>query len=219
MAGVFITLEGLEGSGKSTQIEFIVSFLQRKGRQVVATREPGGALLSEKIRQLLLSNAFAGRHPDCELMLMFAARVEHVKQVIEPAIKAGKFVVCDRFYDATCAYQGYGRELDLNKIERLKKIAIGDLQPDLTLLLDVTPAVSRQRVAQRAAKDRFENEHADFHKKVRQGYLSLAANDPQRITVINASQSIADVKSAIESRLNGFLDGGVIDRDFLNKTE
>ena len=144
-------------------------------------------------------------HADCELMLMFAARVEHVRQVIEPAIKAGRFVVCDRFYDATCAYQGYGRELDLNKIERLKKIAIGDLQPDLTLLLDVTPAVSRQRIAQRTDKDRFENEPADFYKKVRQGYLSLAGNDPQRITVIDASRPVADVKSALESRLDDFL--------------
>ena len=209
MAGVFITLEGIEGSGKSTQAEFVVRFLQRTGRQVIATREPGGGALSEKIRELLLSNAFAGMHADCELMLMFAARVEHVRQVIAPAIQAGKWVVCDRFYDATCAYQGYGRGLDLNKIERLKKIAIGDLQPDLTLLLDVTLAVSRQRVAQRADKDRFENEHAAFHEKVRQGYLALAGNDPQRIAVIDASRSVADVTSAIELTLN----------DFLNKIE
>ena len=205
MAGVFITLEGIEGSGKSTQIESVVNFLQRRGKQVVATREPGGTVLSEKIRRLLLSNTPAGMHADCELMLMFAARIEHVRQVTEPAIKAGRFVVCDRFYDATCAYQGYGRELDLNKIERLKKIAIGDLQPDLTLLLDVTPAVSRQRIAQRTDKDRFENEPADFYKKVRQGYLSLAGNDPQRITVIDASRPVADVKSALESRLDDFL--------------
>ena len=205
MSGAFITLEGIEGSGKSTQVDFVVNFLKEKGKAVVSTREPGGTLLSEKIRELLLSNELPGMHADTELMLMFAARVEHVKQVIEPALQAGKFVVCDRFYDATYAYQGYGRDIDLDKIDQLKNFSIDNLQPDLTLLLDVTLEVSEQRVASRGNKDRFENEKVDFYKKVRQGYLELAKANSQRIAVIDSTQSIEDVQLNIQKKINNLL--------------
>ena len=148
MRGRFITLEGIEGSGKSTQMEFVATYLAQQGVAVVRTREPGGTELSEKIRDLLLTDELAGMHQDTELLMMFAARVEHVNKVILPALSAGRWVLSDRFYDATYAYQGYGRNIAIDRIDQLRVYCLGDLTPDKTLLLDVSLTVSQSRVAQ-----------------------------------------------------------------------
>jgi dTMP kinase len=200
--GRFISLEGIEGSGKSTQLNFVVDYLQSKHIEVVNTREPGGTLVSEKIREVLLDNELPSMHMDTELMLMFAARVEHVKKVIEPALEAGKWVVCDRFYDATYAYQGYGREIDLNRIDALRDFSIGELAPDLTLLLDVTLEVSMDRVAKRGNQDRFESEKIDFYKKVRNGYRAIANKNPKRVFAVDATLSIEQVQESIRIKLD-----------------
>lgn len=197
----FITLEGIEGSGKSTQMDFVVEFLQAQNIEVVRTREPGGTDLGERVRELLLSNDFPKMHEDTELTLMFAARIEHVNQVIKPALNEGKWVVSDRFYDATYAYQGYGRNIDLNRIDLLREFAIGDMQPDMTLLLDVNLEISMQRVEDRGNQDRFEKEKSDFYIKVREGYLSLAKHHANRIAVIDSTQPIEQVQSDISSKL------------------
>ncbi len=203
--GRFISLEGIEGSGKSTQLNFVVSYLQSKQIEVVNTREPGGTLVSEKIRAVLLDNELPSMHMDTELMLMFAARIEHVKKTIEPALNAGKWVVCDRFYDATYAYQGYGREIDLKRIDVLRNFSIGELAPDLTLLLDVTLEVSMDRVAKRGNQDRFENEEMDFYKRVRDGYLTIANKNPQRVFTVDATFSVEEVQESIRIKLDELL--------------
>ena len=201
MFGKFITLEGIEGSGKTTQLKYIVEYLKQSSKDVVCTREPGGTLVSEKIRDILLDHELPSMHSDTELMLMFAARVEHIKRVIEPAIHRGQWVVCDRFYDASYAYQGYGRGISLDRIDKLKSFSIGDLAPDKTFILDVSLDVSMQRVAQRGNKDRFENEKIDFYKKVREGYLAIAQKNHERVSVINADQPIEDVQAKIRTIL------------------
>ena len=205
MKGRFISLEGIEGSGKSTQLNFVIEYLQNNNVDVISTREPGGTLVSEKIRDVLLDNKLPSMHIDTELLLMFAARVEHVKTVIEPALELGKWVVCDRFYDATYAYQGYGREIDLERIDALKDFSIGELAPDLTLLLDVTLDVSMERVTKRGNKDRFENEKIDFYKKVRDGYLAIAHKNPDRVASIDATCSVKEVQAAIQIKLDELL--------------
>ena len=201
MRGRFITLEGIEGSGKSTQMEFVATYLAQQGVAVVRTREPGGTELSEKIRDLLLTNELDGMHHDTELLMMFAARVEHVNKVILPALIAGHWVLSDRFYDATYAYQGYGRDIASTRIDQLRLYCLGDLTPDKTFLLDVSIQVSQARMTARGNKDRFEQEQLNFYHKVRQGYLELAQNNPQRITLIDAEQSIGHVQQAIITEL------------------
>lgn len=205
MRGKFITLEGIEGSGKTTQLEFLVDYITKAGKQVVCTREPGGTEVSERIRDILLDNQLPGMHSDTELMLMFAARVEHIKQVIEPALNSGKWVVCDRFYDATYAYQGYGRDISLQRIDELKAFSIGSLVPDKTFILDVSLDVSMFRVTQRGNKDRFENEKIDFYKKVREGYLTIAKQNSERVCLINADQTIKEVQAEIQTSLDQLL--------------
>ena len=205
MSAKFITLEGIEGSGKSTQLDFIVTFLREKNIQVVQTREPGGTETGELIRGILLSNDIAGMHEDTELTLMCAARIEHVKKVIVPALNAGKWVVSDRFYDATYAYQGYGRGIDLDKIDKLREFTIGNIKPDLTLLLDIDLDTSAKRVEQRGSQDRFEKEKMEFYTKVRNGYLALAKQDANRITVIDSTCSVEQVQSAIATQLTELL--------------
>ena len=206
MKGVFITLEGIEGSGKSTQLEFVIEYFQMLNLEVVSTREPGGTLVGEKIREILLDNSLPDMHANTELMLMFAARVEHVNSVITPALDQGKCVVCDRFYDASYAYQGYGRTIDLDRIDQLRKFSIGNLQPDLTLLLDVSLEASEARVNNRGGKDRFENEEISFYEKVRAGYLDIAKNNSSRVKIINANQSIVDVQKSIKESLDVLVD-------------
>lgn len=194
--GKFITFEGIDGAGKSSHIAGVVDFLRRHGRTVVATREPGGTPLGEKLRDLLLCEAM---HLETEALLMFAARREHLAQLIEPALARGDWVVCDRFSDATYAYQGGGRGLDKTKFAQLEQWVHGHLQPDLTFLFDLPPAIAGQRIAAQGRQlDRFEQERADFHFRVRQAYLERAAQSPQRMVVINADQRLEEIRDQVE---------------------
>ena len=194
--GKFITFEGIDGAGKSSHIAGVVDFLRRHGLSVVSTREPGGTPLGEKLRELLLSEAM---HLETEALLMFAARREHLAQLIEPALARGDWVVCDRFSDATYAYQGGGRGLDKTKFAALEQWVHGHLQPDLTFLFDLPPAVAGQRIAAQGRQlDRFEQERADFHSRVRRAYLERAAQSPQRMVVINADQRLEEIREQIE---------------------
>ncbi len=205
MRGRFITLEGVEGTGKSTQLDFVANYLRDHGHKVLCTREPGGTPVGEKIRSILLDNELPAMDAETELLLMFAARLEHVNKVIEPTLQSGTWVVSDRFYDASYAYQGYGRNVSLERIDELRAISIGELKPDLTILLDVSLDVSVQRVAVRGNQDRFENEQHEFHTKVRNGYLQLAEFHHERIRVVDATQSIAEVQVEIKTILDNLI--------------
>ena len=197
--GKFITFEGIDGAGKSSHIAGVVVLLQSRGLTVVSTREPGGTPLGEKLRELLLHEPM---HLETEAMLMFAARREHLAQVIEPALTRGDWVVCDRFSDATYAYQGGGRGLDKQKFAELEHWVHGHLQPDLTFLFDLPPSVACERiVAQGRVLDRFEQERAEFHVRVRQAYLERAAAAPRRIQVIDADQPLELIKKQVEETL------------------
>ncbi len=194
--GKFITFEGIDGAGKSTHIAGVEALLRARGLNVVSTREPGGTALGEKLREMLLNDAM---HLETETLLMFAARREHLAQKIEPALSRGDWVVCDRFSDATYAYQGGGRGLDKEKFAALERWVHGHLQPDLTLLFDLPPAVASLRiVAQGRSLDRFEQERIEFHLRVRQAYLERAATSPERIKRINANQELSEIKKQVE---------------------
>lgn len=205
MTGRFITVEGIEGTGKSTNIDFIHSELRAAGRDVVLTREPGGTPLGEAIRGLLLDPDYAGMDPRCELQLVFAARAEHLARVIRPALARGQWVLCDRFTDATYAYQGGGRGLESAVIAALETLVQGDFRPDLTLLLDVPVEVGLARAGRRGAPDRFEQEQAAFFERVRACYLDMARQQPARYRVIDAGQPLAAVQRGIAGVLAGFL--------------
>ncbi|MCB1646008.1 MAG: dTMP kinase [Pseudomonadales bacterium] len=194
--GRFITLEGAEGVGKSTNLNFIAELLESQDVPCVVTREPGGTPLAERIRTILLDKAESDMHAMTELLLMFAARKQHVESLIRPALAAGKWVICDRFTDSTYAYQGYGRELDLATIETLENLCLGSFRPDLTLVLDLPVGRGRDRVAARGEKDRFESESDKFFDKVREGFLQLATRHP-RYRVVDASQPLETVQAAI----------------------
>ena len=197
--GRLITLEGIDGAGTSTQHARLIESLRQQGREVVATREPGGTPLGEKLRGLLLSDAM---NLETEALLMFAARREHLAQVILPALERGAWVVCDRFVDASIAYQGAGRGLALSKLEQLADWVLGKLRPDLTLLFDVPVALAMQRLrANTPNPDRFEQEQQDFFERVRQGYLDIAAREPGRVCIIDASQSLFDVNKQLDEAL------------------
>ena len=195
---LFITLEGTEGVGKTSNMEFIKSMLKEKGIEFVETREPGGTPLGEALRAMLLGEDFKGMSDDTELMLMFAARAEHVAQVIKPALDKGQWVLCDRFTDATYAYQGGGRQLDIKRIEGLENWVLGELRPDLTILLDAPISVGRERAGKRSAPDRFEQERDGFFNRVRDTYLSRAKAEPQRMKVVDASGDLQSVEKQIE---------------------
>lgn len=186
--GFFISLEGGEGAGKSTQQARIVAWLQAHGKEVVETREPGGTEVSEQVRQVLLDTRNAGLDSRAELLLMFAARTQLLQQVIRPALVAGKVVVSDRFTDASYAYQGGGRQMGADTVAVLEKFVHPDLQPDLTLLFDVTVEQGMHRVAGRGAADRFETESSGFFERVRNTYLERAAAFPGRFRIIDAGQ-------------------------------
>ena len=192
--GFFLTLEGAEGVGKSTNIEFITQYLEQRGIDYVLTREPGGTQLGEKIRELLLAVHEESMSELTELLLVFAARAQHLEKIIEPALAAGKWVVCDRFTDATFAYQGAGRGLSMETIGELESMVQGELRPDLTLILDLDPEIGMQRASNRGELDRFEREQMSFFRHVRQGYLDIAQAEPERCTVIDAAKSLEDVK-------------------------
>jgi dTMP kinase len=195
--GRFISFEGIDGAGKSTQHAWLVDRLRAQGRQVVATREPGGTPLGEKLRSLLLSEPM---HLETEALLMFAARREHLVQVIEPALARGDWVVCDRFVDASFAYQGGGRGLEWAKLERLAEWVLGSLRPDLTLIFDAPVAVAQQRLhAASNSPDRFEQEQAEFFERVRAAYLRIARENPLRVRVIDATRSMDSINKELEN--------------------
>lgn len=200
MAGKFISLEGVDGAGKSTHLDWLVARLRARGRAVVQTREPGGTPLGEKLRELLLHEPM---HLETEALLMFAARREHLELVIKPALACGEWVVCDRFTDATFAYQGGGRGLATDKLAALEDWVQAGFQPDLTLLFDLPVAVAAQRMAGTARQlDRFEQEKADFHERVRAAYLRRAAEMPGRMRVIDGGQSSETIKKQLEEILS-----------------
>jgi len=198
----FITLEGSEGGGKSTNIAFIRDYFAARGLPLRLTREPGGTPLAEDIRSLLLTPRDEAMAPDAELLLVFAARAQHLSQVIEPALEQGGWVLCDRFTDATYAYQGGGRGLDTRTIAALETLVQGSLRPGLTLLLDVPVEVGLARAAQRGEKDRFEQEQLDFFERVRAAYLARAQALPQQFRLIDASCSLAEVQEQIRAVLD-----------------
>lgn len=195
--GFFITLEGPEGAGKTTNRAFIAEHLQQQGHQVVLTREPGGTELAEKIRELLLAEHNEPVAVDTELLLMFAARAQHIQQLIRPALAAGKIVLCDRFTDATYAYQGGGRGIDEQRIAVLENFVQGDLRPDLTLLFDLPVSEGMARAKQRGRLDRFEQEQQAFFEAVRQNYLVRAQAEPARFRVIEAQHALAQVQEQL----------------------
>ncbi|MGA9393775.1 MAG: dTMP kinase [Azonexus sp.] len=197
MRGKFITFEGIDGAGKSSHVEWLAALLRDKGHVVHVTREPGGTELGEKLRELLLRTSM---HLETETLLMFAARREHLAKLIEPALAKGEWVVCDRFSDATYAYQGGGRGLDRAKFQQLEHWVHGHLQPDLTLLFDLPLDVARERIVLASrVLDRFEQERADFHERVRQAYLERAHSSPARFRVIDAQQSIDSIRTLLEN--------------------
>jgi dTMP kinase len=196
MRARFITLEGIDGAGKSTHLAWLADFFRRHGCAVRVTREPGGTDLGEKLRALLLDRTQA-MHPDTEALLMFAARREHLAKVIEPALANGEWVLCDRFTDATFAYQGSGGGVDWARLGILEQWVQRSLQPDLTLLFDVTPEVGRQRAGSIKAPDRFEQEQNDFFQRVRDGYLLRAREDASRVRVIDANASVEHIRQSI----------------------
>lgn len=203
MRGRFITVEGIDGAGKSSQIAHIVELLRSRGLEVVSTREPGGTRLGERLRELLLHEPM---NLETEALLMFAARREHVAQVIEPALARGAWVVCDRFSDATFAYQGSGRGLDLHKIAQLEDWVHGKLQPDLTLVFDLEPEVAAGRLARAGnAPDKFEREQTGFFARVRAAYQARAANDPKRVRLVDADRLPQAIRGDVEALVRGLL--------------
>ena len=203
--GRFITLEGGEGVGKSSNMAFIVDLLTEAGVDFIQTREPGGTPLAEEIRQLLLTPRDEHMDELSELLLVFAARAQHLARTIRPALAAGTWVLCDRFTDATVAYQGAGRGLSLSTIAQLRALVHRDLQPDMTLLLDAPVEIGMSRASERGELDRFEQEQMSFFERVRQGYIDQAQADPDRYRIIDASQSLSDVQADIRDVLMPWL--------------
>lgn len=195
MTAKFITLEGMDGAGKSTHIPSIIEMLKARGREVISTREPGGTPLGERLRELLLHEAM---HAETETLLMFAARREHIANVIAPALERGAYVLSDRFTDATFAYQSGAKGVSANKVEILEQWVQEDLQPDLTLLFDVPVEVSIARLAGARSPDKFERESADFFTRIRNAYLERARKNPQRFRVIDGSKSLEEVAKAVK---------------------
>ena len=203
--GLFITLEGIEGAGKSTAVDFIEDFLTKKGHDVIKTREPGGTVIGEQIREILLKNENYTLTYDTELLLVFSARAQHIQEVILPALSSGKIILCDRFTDASYAYQGGGRGIDASRINLLEKWVQGDLRPNLTLLFDLDVSIGMQRTKKRSDADRFEREEINFFEKIRNTYLERAKNEPQRFRIINSASSLESVKEQIITILKDFL--------------
>ena len=203
--GKFITVEGIEGAGKSSNLEFIKHLLEATGKEVLYTREPGGTPLGEEVRDLLLSHRHTGMADDTELLLMFAARAEHLEQKIRPALDAGIWVLCDRFTDASYAYQGGGRGIDKERISDLENWTQGSLRPDLTLLLDLAVEIGLERAGKRSEPDRFEKEKIQFFDGVRQAYLQIAWDDADRVKVVDASNPLYEVQSHISNVMQDFI--------------
>lgn len=205
--GLFITLEGPDGSGKTTQMDRLEEYLHRRGLAVERTREPGGTPLAEAIRRLLLEPSYSPVDARAELLLYAAARAQHVAERIRPALAAGKIVLCDRFSDSTLAYQGYGRRLGAGLVDRLNNLATGNLRPDITFLIDVPVTIGLARRPD--GSDRLEQEDLEFHRRVRQGYLDLARREPRRVHLIDGTSSPdvvwEEIKEVLDARLEGML--------------
>jgi dTMP kinase len=205
----FITFEGIEGCGKSTQVQLLARRLGDAGHKVTVTREPGGCPIADQIRKILLDAGNSAMTPLAELLLYAAARAQHVREVIAPALAVGGIVLCDRFTDATVAYQGYGRKLDLGVIDQLNRLAAAEVRPDLTILLDcpievgLGRAISRINSTQGAREERFELESLQFHERVRAGYLHLAKEEPARFVVIDGAASIEETAAAVAGAVLG----------------
>ena len=208
MTGLFITFEGGEGCGKSTQIASLKARLEAMGKTVVQTREPGGTALGEYVRSLLqYDDAGQGMSPEAELLLFAASRAQHVRELVAPAIAEGQIVLCDRFLDSTTVYQGVARAIDSKKVETINQFAIGDSKPDLTILIDLAPEIGLARVHARndGQLDRMEKEAIEFFQAVRQGYLDLAKSEPKRFLVLDGSQSVEELETQIWQRVKATL--------------
>jgi dTMP kinase len=206
---MFITFEGIEGCGKTTQIKHIHTYFKRQGRDCIVTREPGGTKIGKKIRSLLLDPATKDIRPMVELLLYLADRAQHIEELVKPNLSAGKTVLCDRFADATVVYQGYARGIDIELIQQLHDIILKDFKPDITILLDLPPEIGLSRAweqiqkgGRESAESRFEKENLKFHKKVRAGYLQLARLEPERFRVIDAGQDEDNVRKHIIEALS-----------------
>ena len=206
MKGKLISLEGIDNSGKSTQARLLSAYVKEKGFKVVLLREPGGTKISENIRKILLSSKNEKMSPQTELFLYQAARVQLVREIIQPALKRGIMVICDRFYDSTTAYQAYARGLNLNLVQKLNRFASSGIEPDLTMVIDVKPEVAIKRAKKNNKMlDRLEKEKLRFHKKVRNGYLRIAKQEPQRVRVIDGKESIKKTWGKVKLVVDKFL--------------
>lgn len=209
MTGIFITMEGPDGAGKTTQVKLLGQYLTNQGRQVVFTREPGGTRISEAIRQLVLDPAYGEMADKAEILLYAAARAQHVRELIIPALEEGKVIICDRFIDSTLAYQGYGRGIDPGLIKTVNEMAIEGVKPHLTLVFDLEPGDGLDRIKerQRGKVDRLEGESLAFHQRVRQGFLAIAREEGQRCKVINALEPMEQVHQQVVQRVEAYLRG------------
>jgi len=208
--GIFITLEGIDGTGKSTQMRLLVKHLLDRGRRVVVTREPGGTKLGEQVRAILLASKTGRVAPLAELALIYAARAQHLEEVVRPALARGQLVVSDRFNDASLAYQGHGRGLGKVTVRAFDRIVCGRIQPQLTLLLDLDPQVALARAQGRelrrsSAQSRFETQGLKFHQRVRAGYLAIARREPHRVKVVSANRPVAEIQAEIRTIVDEFL--------------
>jgi len=208
--GLFITLEGIDGTGKSTQLRLLVRYLKKRGLPVRATREPGGTKVGEHIRKILLAPTTTRLAPFAELALMYAARAQHLQEVIRPALARGEIVVSDRYNDASLAYQGYGRKLGQETVRAFDRIVCSRTQPHLTIVLDLPPHLSLRRAQGRQSRrksrqERFELQGIDFHRRVRCGYLALARKEPRRVKVVRANGPVAEVQAEIRKLVEAFL--------------
>jgi len=208
--GLFITLEGIDGTGKSTQLRLLAQHLKRRGLPVRATREPGGTKVGERIRKILLASTTTQLAPLAELALMYAARAQHLQEVIRPALAKGEIVVSDRYNDASLAYQGYGRKLGEETVRAFDRIVCARTQPDLTIVLDLAPRLSLQRargrqLRRKSRQERFELQGMNFHRRVRRGYLAVARKEPRRVKVVRANGPVAEVQAEIRTLVDAFL--------------
>lgn len=202
---LFITFEGVEGAGKTTNIDYIAEKIKSSGQEYILTREPGGTTLGEKVRELLISKELPEMHQDTELLLMFAARAEHVQKVILPALEKGVWVLCDRFTDASYAYQGAGRGISSDSIKTLESLVQGSLRPDITFLFDLNANIGLSRAQSRGETDRFEQQHIDFFNRVRDEYLNIASKDVSRFRIVNAEPELSTVQKQIDVYLKDFI--------------
>jgi len=208
--GIFITLEGIDGTGKSTQVRLLVKHLRARGYPVVATREPGGTRVGEQARGIVLASRTGNLAPLAELALMYAARAQHLEEVVRPALARGDVVVSDRFNDASFAYQGYGRKLGVGTVWAFDRVVCGTTQPDLTIVLDLSPRVALQRaqgreVRRNSVRGRFEAEGLRFHERVRAGYQAIARQEPRRVKIVRADRPVVEVQAEIRKLVDALL--------------